>query len=311
MDNNYCNFHPILQENDVGIDGQIEIFNEDKTPKGEMIFVQIKTGNSYYKNKKCIIPIDGHADYWKSLKLSVIGVVCLLDKTNRNVINAYWVDIKKYLSNYEGEKLSSIVFSANKCNEFNQEFFLKYFVPFVENRMPNIGFDEAKQLLVLGNSDKQLGIRMLCQKHAQYIESWEILFNEYKLGMDSWELPFFYDSISYAFSHPDHFYINGYYELSDKAKAYIKTLLYEFSISDIIAMLSIIEEEEIQRGTIGQTIEILISNIRDSNKKLLDIMGNKEISDEVRKRAEVILAYHAPALYKANIRKLDATNNVI
>ena len=47
-----CNFHSIDQENDVGMDGQIELFDENRLPIGKLICVQIKTGKSYYDLNK-------------------------------------------------------------------------------------------------------------------------------------------------------------------------------------------------------------------------------------------------------------------
>lgn len=46
-----CNFNPIFQENDIGIDGQIELFSKERIPTGNLIAVQIKTGKSYYDLK--------------------------------------------------------------------------------------------------------------------------------------------------------------------------------------------------------------------------------------------------------------------
>ena len=54
-----CNFHLIDQENDVGIDGQIELFDEKRLSTGKIISAQIKTSKSFYdlKKKKCYIPV--------------------------------------------------------------------------------------------------------------------------------------------------------------------------------------------------------------------------------------------------------------
>ena len=94
-----CNFNPIFQENDIGIDGQIELFSKERIPTGNLIAVQIKTGKSYYDLKKCEcnLPIDSHREYWKTLKMPVIGIICIMDETNESIKTAYWVDIKKYL----------------------------------------------------------------------------------------------------------------------------------------------------------------------------------------------------------------------
>lgn len=39
VDESKCNFHPTLQENDIGIDGQMELFLENGMPTGQMISV--------------------------------------------------------------------------------------------------------------------------------------------------------------------------------------------------------------------------------------------------------------------------------
>lgn len=59
VDECMCSFHKIEQENDVGIDGQIELFDERRLPIGKLISVQVKTGRSYYDLDKdeCYIPV--------------------------------------------------------------------------------------------------------------------------------------------------------------------------------------------------------------------------------------------------------------
>ena len=42
VDDCMCSFHSIIQENDIGIDGQIELFDENKIPTGKLISLQIK-----------------------------------------------------------------------------------------------------------------------------------------------------------------------------------------------------------------------------------------------------------------------------
>lgn len=66
VDECMCNFHSIDQENDVGIDGQIELFDENQLPTDKLISVQIKTGKSYYDLNKseCYIPVGTHYEYW-------------------------------------------------------------------------------------------------------------------------------------------------------------------------------------------------------------------------------------------------------
>ena len=98
VDECMCSFHKIEQENDIGIDGQIELFDEGHLPIGKLISVQVKTGRSYYDLDKaeCYIPIGAHREYWMKIEMPVIGIVCVMDEKYESVKMAFWVDIKEH-----------------------------------------------------------------------------------------------------------------------------------------------------------------------------------------------------------------------
>ena len=74
-------------------------------------------------------------------------------------------------------------------------------------------------------------------------------------------------------------------------------------------MLALIKNNFIDRGTIGQSIEILIQNIDNSNQKLLEIILSKDVSENIRTCAELILAYHDSLFYSNNIKKIKPVNS--
>jgi len=45
-----CLYHPVHQENDFGIDGYIELVSGENVT-GKLVGIQLKHGNSYFKNK--------------------------------------------------------------------------------------------------------------------------------------------------------------------------------------------------------------------------------------------------------------------
>ncbi len=89
-------FHPIHQENDVGVDGFIEFVSAGEV-SGRLVAVQIKAGDSYFnaKEKKFMVSVDqSHIDYWEAYTLPVI-MVCYSPSLNAGV----WVSIRDYIEN--------------------------------------------------------------------------------------------------------------------------------------------------------------------------------------------------------------------
>lgn len=216
VDECMCSFHKIEQENDVGIDGQIELFDERRLPIGKLISVQVKTGRSYYDLDKneCHISIGTDREYWMKIDMPVIGIVCVMDEKYESVKTAFWVDIKEYL--------------------------LK---------------------------------------------------------------------ISYAYYHPDHWLTKGRHEFSEESKKYVQQKVKMFSEEDIMNVLTIIEEHYFDRGSLGQTAEIIIRNASNSENKLLNIILNSEIDDDMRYDAEVILAYQNKEYYMQNIKEITCMDS--
>lgn len=88
-----CIFQKIDQENDLGIDGLLELI-KDEEPINKQLAVQVKSGESYYnqKSSECLIPIENHRRYWSKHPLPVYGLVYV-----PSLETAYWIDIKEYL----------------------------------------------------------------------------------------------------------------------------------------------------------------------------------------------------------------------
>lgn len=81
-----------LDKNDLGIDGNIEILSEKKRGTGRLIAVQIKCGNSFFKEvSEYGYVFRGemkHFYYWKDHSLPVILVIC-----NPQDGDCYWVHV--------------------------------------------------------------------------------------------------------------------------------------------------------------------------------------------------------------------------
>lgn len=308
VDECMCNFHPIMQENDIGIDGQIELFDENKCPTGKLISVQIKTGKSYYDLNKseCFIPIESHKNYWLNIEMPVIGIVCIMDETYESVCSAFWVNIKEYLLSYP--TASNISFKMCQYNEFSKEKFRKYFYQLINGKLPQIDIVEVIGLLESNTEDKLLAIDILQVNFSHEMKAWEILFSIYENNVVNIDYSNFFESISYAYSHPDLWRKKGIHEFSEDSAEYVRKKVELFETTDIINILQTVENHFFDRGTRGQTADVIIQNIKNSEYKLLNIVLDTNVDSDIRFDAEVILAHQNKVYYLENIRNIQAMN---
>lgn len=305
VDTCMCTYNQIIQENDIGMDGQIELFDETGRPTGRIIGVQIKTGESYYDLNKleCSIPVDSHYDYWMNVEVPLIGIVCIMESAS--VSTAYWVDIKEYLS--KNPNATKIKFNMLKTNEFSIETFRKYFYCLINKCIPQIGIDEALYLIEGNDEDRTIGTSILQAIHTDKVESWKAIFDMYDKSeiIDYSEL--FYN-FSRMYGNPDCWKRKGMYEFSEQSRKFVDAKIKTFAKNDIIKLLSVVEMHYFDRGTMGQAIETIIKNIENSSVKLLDIVLDNSIDVDIRYDAENILAYQDKEFYIKNITKIKKMN---
>lgn len=81
-------------KNDLGIDGHIEIVNENRESTGRLIAAQVKTGSSYFKHEKengyIFYGDNKHLKYWLHHSLPVVIILC--DERNDT---CYWVEVTR------------------------------------------------------------------------------------------------------------------------------------------------------------------------------------------------------------------------
>ncbi|MEG2243799.1 MAG: DUF4365 domain-containing protein, partial [Muribaculaceae bacterium] len=272
---------------------------------GEFVCVQVKTGKSFYdeSNHCCTIPIGKHREYWKSTKLPVFGIVCVADKDTSEITVAYWVDIKEFLINYP--EANTITFKACDYNIFDKYTLTTNFYKsvFKSELHTELTFEDALNLL-LRPELKEYGFVVLGSKFSSELSSWQKIFFAYENSDACLNLAWFYDALTYLFSHPDHWLMKDNYEFGDESKNYILNKISKFNICDVMKMLTIIDEDEIQRGSIGQSIEILISHINDFELILAEILKKDILEENIKNRAEIILAYHNNDLYLKEIESV-------
>lgn len=281
-----CIFHKIEQENDLGIDGIIEFIREEK-PANKSIALQVKSGLSYFneKNKECIIPVKSHFEYWSKYPLPVFGLVYI-----HELKKGYWVDIKKYFEVYG--KVSVIKYPANRTNEFDLLNFNRIFLPFNLNEVPVIPFEEALSFFESEHRDEfTLGMIVLFRKYVNQTKVWELFLETIKQNHVE-EIP---NSMIYYLAHiPWHSDI--WYQgepISEEIKEYALSKISQYDKDMVVKLLSVIDEETgITRGTIGQSVEAIISKVDNIDEILEEIMVEENIELSIKHSSALIYAYY-------------------
>lgn len=285
VENSGCLFHKIEQENDLGIDGIIE-FIESEIPTHRSIATQIKSGPSYYnkKSKICSIPVKNHFEYWSKYPLDVCGIVYVPDLST-----AYWTNIKKHLK--QNSEIKTINFKADRSNEINSESFKNIFLPNALSKTPNLSLEEAISFFDSETKGEfSLGTFVLFRKYVNKRITWE-KFIQHVTNCKPEDLnPHIIYYLSHINWHGDIWY-NGE-PIENDIKDYVKKRTDEFSTEIIIKILSLIDNEIlISRGSIGQSIDAVLSSSSGINEKLEKIIKNNTLNSTIRTAATIIYAF--------------------
>ena len=277
-------FLKIEQENDLGIDAILE-FIEDGHPLNKQIAVQIKSGASDYtpEAKECAFPIGNHRTYWSRYPLPVFGLVYV-----PALQTSYWLNIKNYLETKP--EATVIRFPATEANKFNAATFNNLFVPAVVGRTPLLDIDEALRLVHSSEPPEIYhGLLVLFRHFPNKILVWDELVRTF-IERPSAEIP---PVLLYWLAHiPGHGDIFYYGETPSKeTRAYARGLFAKFGVEQVIKLLSFIDtEEQIGRGTLGQSVEAIVSSLPNVEVMLRQIMRSYEGEMSIREFAALILA---------------------
>lgn len=299
-----CLFHKIEQENDLGIDCLLE-FTKNEKPMHKSIAVQIKSGNSYYdeKSRQCKIPVDSHYDYWKNYPLPVYGFVFVpqLEK-------AYFVDIKNYLENNKAKKI--ITFDCTRSNVIDFKSFSEIFIPSILGEIPTISFEDAISFFESRKPQESfLGAKVLFRRYKNNILTWDKLIDYLKKEKaENFNLNVIH-YISHIPWHPDIFH---YGEIQDEEiRKYAKDKIKNLDKLTTLKLLKLIDlDQGIVRGSIGQSVEAILSNIDNVETYLAEIIEDDNIELGAREISSEILAYYQGVESVKTIKTLAPESDV-
>ena len=291
-------FIKIDQENDLGVDALIE-FVQNERPLNKQVAVQIKSGASYFtaESKECAFPVKSHAEYWTKHPLPVYGIVYVPALTS-----AYWVNIKRFLS--FDPKATVVRFKATEANRLDAASFPRLFLPAATGTTPELDFTDALRLShsVLG-PETYLGLLVLFRRYPNNLETWNSIVHTIRTRPVD-EVP---AVLLYWLAHiPWHSDIAYFGEaLTPPTRAHARELLGEFRLPEVIKLLSFIDPEgQISRGSIGQSVEAIVSSLPASINLLHQVLQNRELPISLREYASIILAMKDPLAAEPDLSRL-------
>ena len=211
--------------------------------------------------------------------------------------------IKKHFE-VNGE-VSVIKYPANRTNEFDLLNFNRIFLPFNLNEVPVIPFEEALSFFESEHRDEfTLGMVVLFRKYVNQKRVWELFIKMIKENQVE-EIP---NSLIYYLAHipwhPDIWYRGE--PINDEIKEYALNEISQFDKDVVVKLLSLIDEETgITRGTIGQSIEAIISKVDNINGILEKIMLDENIELSIKHSSALIYAYYKAEKSLDFLRKLE------
>ena len=113
-------FRPITMF-DYGIDGEVEFKDNDGKASGKKIYVQLKSGNSYLRERKSDgneifdVKNERHLEYWSNQPVDVYLVIRQQDERSGDTA-IRWMNITRYLKERKDKPNRQIVFSGEKLD---------------------------------------------------------------------------------------------------------------------------------------------------------------------------------------------------
>lgn len=290
VERNNCIFHEIDQRNDFGNDAFIELVEEENV-RGICIALQIKSGKSFCSKHTCKIPASrSHFRYWSEHSLRIVGVV--YDPNERT---AYWTNISRFLKSNPSRINNgpfTITFSKSCVRRFDDYGFKTFFLPLFLNRSISLDYNTSSEFAVSDSNEMHaIGIRSLFYGHRNNSKTWELLISIFENRAPEEIDPYLVYFIAHIPNHPDLFWsLDG--NVDKNSISHLRERISGFSHTEVLKLLTFVDDRGFERGAIGQSVEAIISIVRNNVQILKEITTSPKIKIEVRKSALMVFAYY-------------------
>ena len=283
-----CNsiFIPNHQENDIGNDAFIE-FILSEAPVGCMIAAQVRSGASYVRNGKFILPADArHFEYWRSHPLPVCGFV--YDPASDT---ARWVDITAHVNDRPAQ-FSIEVPAENVFDQAQYEAFRDHFLSYREqfSEFANFGRSLSHFSHLEDAARCELGIRALFSFHRSRLETWYYVISTLNNFRAHPLLPLLVATLSHVPGHMDILWVPNQNVIPEPISSEAESLLKRtLSRESVLTLLSAVVEGGFERGTIGQCVASIVALAPNRKPFLASIALDAEVEETTRYWALLLL----------------------
>jgi hypothetical protein len=230
-------------ERDIGIDGFVQVTDNQGHPTGDVFAVQVKSGSSYLRAVGGAVPVGDHRELWKHASSPVIAVV------HDPATGAMWwanasdaLDSEPDLKTIDvttplpaGDDVMPLLRSVRLHADF------RFGVP------RGIGSTDVDEQVAAAWQSLILGLK---SSHAL------IALRRVFVSLDPVARAHAVESLSHCTPHPDIFWTKDTLLPSPVRDEVCAT--FRWSLDELAALLEVIDENGIDRGSIGQSMYMLI-----------------------------------------------------
>lgn len=302
-----CTFLEIEQSIDLGNDAYIEFITAEEAT-GCCIAVQIKSGVSFIaKTGGFVLPADrNHFEYWLSHVLPICGIV--FDPTTGK---AGWCDITKYLrENADAVEQGPYRIPPTAFAPFSAETFSAlraHFIAYARQYSDDAHFGAALDRFapVHAPADRIAALRSLFSFHRNRAATWCYVASMLRGVEDRDVLHLMVAALAHLPGHGDILW-HRKNDMSDAARlSGVGFMKLTFGRDDVVKLLSAVDENGFERGTIGQAAHAVINVVRDVVTKLEQIAFDESVAEEVRYSAIFLFVFYVQETSAENcIRRL-------
>ncbi len=135
-----------------------------------------------------------------------------------------------------------------------------------------------------------IGIHSLLYNYRNKPRTWDVLINTFRTRLVEDTDPFLISILSLVPQHPDIAWDKSNILIED-LRARLRKRISKFTRDDVIKLLSFVDEDGFERGTVGQCVAAIISIVENNKAILDDIAKDKTLRRELRKSAITLLSY--------------------